>query len=483
MSEISPSLIGPISGVSHTVPARVVRKPALRGVRGGLMLAVTDIIVAELAIGIAILSLSALSDRIEDLRVGASVLSLAAVSIIIANGCMGLYHTAAVAPIERFRRRLLGGLLMPWLAFAAIAMLQPPTFPDLAVLALALPLIVLLGLIGESCLRRAFPAAWNATTLLVGPGDAAARVAAQFAARPELGLGPVGILSDVPPTSSRLPWLGRVADLKRVAQGVDVIVIVASPDPPAISPMGLPARRVIIVPETTDVPTLWLAVRHFGAATGLEFVDPLRGGLSHGIKRGLELCVAVPALLLSLPIIAVMATAIKIVSPGPAFYVQHRVGWKGRTVAVPKLRSMYVDAEARLKDVLAADPEALREWDLYLKLTHDPRVLPVIGSFIRKTSFDELPQLWSVVRGDLSLVGPRPFPAYHTDKFPSEFQALRASVRPGLTGLWQVSDRSDADLREQETIDTFYIRNWSLWLDAYIVLQTIPAMFSGRGAR
>jgi Undecaprenyl-phosphate galactose phosphotransferase WbaP len=473
----------PISTLARTAPDRVFWKSTRRWIGGGLLLVVSDVIASELAICLVSLSLSYANASTAGLTADVLVLILAAISIIAANGCLGLYDTAA-APIERFRRRLLGGLLMPWLALAAIVLLRPPTLLDIAVLLLALSLIVPFGLIGEACLRRLFPTAWNAATLLVGRGQAAARLATQLAARPELGLRPVGIVSDdVPATPPLLPWLGRMADLNRATQDVDVIVIVASADTPAMLPAGLPARRVIIVPETTNVPILWLAVRQFGAATGLEFVNPPQTGLLQGIKRGLELSVALPALILSLPLIIVLAGIIKIVSPGPAFYVQHRVGWKGRPVAVPKLRSMYVDAEARLQDVLAADSEARREWTLHMKLSQDPRVLPVIGSFIRKTSFDELPQLWLVVRGDLSLVGPRPFPEYHTTQFSSEFQALRASVKPGLTGLWQVSDRSDANLSEQETIDTFYIRNWSLWLDAYIVLHTLPAMFSARGAR
>jgi lipopolysaccharide/colanic/teichoic acid biosynthesis glycosyltransferase len=149
---------------------------------------------------------------------------------------------------------------------------------------------------------------------------------------------------------------------------------------------------------------------------------------------------------------------------------------------VPKLRTMHAEAEALLLRVLSESSESRAEWSCRFKLRKDPRILPAVGNFLRKTSLDELPQLWSVFKGEMSLVGPRPFPAYHLDEFSQRFRTLRGRVKPGLTGLWQVSDRADGDLAVQETLDTYYIRNWSLWLDLYILARTVRAVLFPKGA-
>jgi lipopolysaccharide/colanic/teichoic acid biosynthesis glycosyltransferase len=187
-------------------------------------------------------------------------------------------------------------------------------------------------------------------------------------------------------------------------------------------------------------------------------------------------------LVISLPLIGVSALLVKLFSRGPAFYEQQREGLGGRPITVRKLRTMYVDADERLDTHLDADPAAREEWQNQFKLKDDPRIIPGIGYLLRRFSIDELPQLWAVVKGEMSLVGPRPLPAYHLTEFHSDFRLLRRRVRPGLTGLWQVMIRGEGTIQEQEAYDTYYIRNWSLWMDCYLLTRTLAAVIQGRGA-
>ncbi len=240
--------------------------------------------------------------------------------------------------------------------------------------------------------------------------------------------------------------------------------------------------RVIVIPDFSDLQSQWITPLDMGGTLGLELKRNLLLGRNWLIKRLLDYVLVVPLFLFSLPIIGLAALWIKRVSPGPAFYAQEREGYGGRMLRVWKLRTMYTNAEEILERHLASNPSAREEWRRFFKLRNDPRILPGVGHILRKTSLDELPQLWNVLKGEMSLVGPRPFPAYHLESFDGEFRRLRRRVLPGMTGLWQVSERSNGDLRVQRSLDTYYIRNWSVWQDIYLLVATLRAVLLSRGA-
>ncbi|MEL6613389.1 MAG: sugar transferase, partial [Bacteroidota bacterium] len=198
-------------------------------------------------------------------------------------------------------------------------------------------------------------------------------------------------------------------------------------------------------------------------------------------KRGFDLAVSGGLALFWGPVVGLLALAIWLEDRQSPFYAQERIGLDDEPFHAWKLRTMVTDAEAVLERALAEDPALREEWDTFFKLEKDPRITRV-GAFLRKTSLDELPQLYNVLRGDMSLVGPRPLPAYHHDELDARVRALRARVRPGITGLWQVSGRSDSGNAGMERWDPYYVRNWSPWLDAVILVRTVRVVLRGSGA-
>ena len=240
--------------------------------------------------------------------------------------------------------------------------------------------------------------------------------------------------------------------------------------------------HITVIPNLFGVASLWVSTRDLGGILGLQIRQNLLVPGNRLLKRAIDLFLAAMLGVIALPVIAVAAIWIKLVSTGSPFYTQRREGEGDSTIRIWKLRTMRPDADSMLERYLDGHPQALAEWNLHFKLKHDPRVLPGIGHILRRTSLDELPQLWNVLTGEMSLVGPRPFPTYHLEQFSPEFRGLRRKVTPGLTGLWQVASRSNGDLKVQESLDTYYIRNWSLWLDLYILVLTVRAVLLARGA-
>ncbi len=198
------------------------------------------------------------------------------------------------------------------------------------------------------------------------------------------------------------------------------------------------------------------------------------------LKRMLDVLGVLAIGLVSLPFLIFTAIAIALTSAGPVFFKQVRIGKGNRLFVALKFRTMFVDAADRLEHHLEADPALREQWENVHKLKNDPRVT-AIGQFLRRFSLDELPQLWNVLKGDMSLIGPRPIVVSEIERYGLDYAAYEA-VRPGLTGLWQVSGRNDTTYEERVAFDVFYVRHWSLKLDASIVFRTLRAVLSGVGA-
>jgi len=209
----------------------------------------------------------------------------------------------------------------------------------------------------------------------------------------------------------------------------------------------------------------------------LSFEPVARGESALVAKRICDIVLTLAGLPLLLPVFLLTAIAIRIDSPGPVFFTQNRVGLHKRRFKMYKFRSMVTDAEERIKEL-----EHLNEASgPNFKIKHDPRMTRV-GRFIRKTSIDELPQLFNVLLGDMSLVGPRPMAIRDVELFDRGAQRKRFSVRPGITCLWQISGRSDLDFDDWLKLDLEYIENWSFWLDLKILFRTVYVVLAGKGA-
>lgn len=414
---------------------------------------------------------------------------LAVLALPVVNWCLGLYPGYGLAPVERLRRRVLGAgatfiVITIWDSFVLRGGWSRSVEVASCVFVIVLSPLVEAAVVSYLIRMRR----WGTPVIVLSADHSGDRLIENLRSQLEIGLVPIAAVRSGPEfvdvLGSDIPtfgpgWLMKLSEVSRIA-----IVAGAAHQRWHSTELlhSLPFPRVVLIPELPGIQSLWVTTRDLGGSLGLELRRNLLLKRNLYIKRLIDSVIGVPLLVVSIPLIAAFALWIKLVSPGSAFYAQERQGYKGRTIRIWKLRTMYPNAEELLESYLAARPDEQHQWQRFVKLKHDPRILPRVGTFLRKTSLDELPQLWNVVLNQLSLVGPRPFPMYHLNCFSPEFRELRQSVPPGLTGFWQVSDRSDADLQRQEHLDTYYIRNWSLWLDVYILVRTAKALLKPRGA-
>jgi len=233
---------------------------------------------------------------------------------------------------------------------------------------------------------------------------------------------------------------------------------------------------VIIVPDDERLPSLW----SMGRSGGTIITDRLQKRFNQYIKRSMDIVISLAGLLFGAPLLIFIALWVKRSSPGPLFFGHERIGKNGRRFNAWKFRSMCVNADEVLNKTLNENPAMREEWEATQKLQNDPRVSSS-GRFLRKTSLDELPQLWNVLVGEMSLVGPRPIVASEIKKYRDTFAAY-IRVRPGVTGFWQISGRNLTTYDRRVELDDYYVRNWSPWFDLYILIRTFRTVLFREGA-
>jgi len=239
-------------------------------------------------------------------------------------------------------------------------------------------------------------------------------------------------------------------------------------------------RYIITIPYSYSLKFTTLSVRDFGGILGFSAANRLTRPVNLFLKRCIDLGLLFVSSPLTVPLILIISVLVKCTSKGPVFYGHTRIGKNGKMIKTWKFRSMVVDADKRLKELLQTNPALKKEWEENQKLEHDPRIT-AIGTFLRKTSLDELPQFFNILLGQMSLVGPRPVVEAERKKYGDKFTYI-FSVTPGLSGMWQISGRSSTGYDERITLDTFYIQNWSIWLDIWIILRTVLVVITGKGA-
>jgi exopolysaccharide biosynthesis polyprenyl glycosylphosphotransferase len=322
--------------------------------------------------------------------------------------------------------------------------------------------------------------------LLVGEGAQVETLARKLCAHPEYAVELVGLVSrsPEPEIDLQLPRLGQLSniDLEQVVERNRVErLVVAHGDFEEEDLIGLLRRsrelgvKLSVLPQLFDALGPSVELDDVEGVTVLGITPPVLPRSSRFLKRAMDIVGASLLLTITAPLLLAVAIAIKLDSPGPVFFRQVRIGRDGRRFKLVKCRTMSVDAEQRREELLAKSKDP--GW---LLLDHDPRVTRV-GGFLRLSSLDELPQLWNVLKGEMSLVGPRPI-VEDEDRQLDGWRRTRIDLTPGITGLWQVLGRTSIPFEEMIKLDYLYVTNWSLWTDISLILRTLPAVLLKRGA-
>lgn len=407
------------------------------------------------------------------------------------------YHGSIFSPgiglnkIEEIRRLAFAALLTYLLVLAYLMLVRRGEYFSRFVLLVSMPLTVILLPLERFLVRLSMKHLHigQIDVLIAGAGQTGEAVLAELLGSCYYGFHVVGFLDDDRhkqgqsirgvPVLGPLNAAGRVARQRRIEYIICCVPIHLLEQ--TFRNYSKIFRCALFVPDNSVLPISWLYPASVGLYGGFEVRNQLLQFFPRLLKQIVEFLLAVTVSVFLLPLFLVLTLLVKLSSPGPVLYTAKRLGRGGKNIRVLKFRTMYTNADAKLEQMLEEDPEKKKEWEQDFKLRNDPRITP-IGKFLRATSLDELPQFWNVLRGDMAVIGPRPIIEKEVARYGESYK-LRLRVKPGITGLWQVSGRNETDYRHRVMLDMYYIMNWSLWMDYYIFFKTIFIVITRRGAR
>lgn len=392
-----------------------------------------------------------------------------------------LYPGVLSNPVDEFREVTKSVVSGMGIVIALTFLLKTSAEFSRAALLITVPLAIILVLLSRFLTRALMTKTtwWGIPAVLLGPRADLTLLQRKVNASPYSGLR---IRDSIVCDAVTLP---SQAALARTASGSSYAIVLI---PPGADSQWLhrverrlwDRKKIIFLHPTMSNLSTWVRIRDCWGAVGIESHRELLLPRSRALKQSVDCCLAAAFALLILPTSICIGILVALTSKGPVFYGQRRIGKNGKPFRAWKFRTMVEDADSILEYYLAKRPELREEWEATHKLRNDPRVTAV-GRYLRAVSLDELPQIWNVLCGDMSLVGPRPIVQDEVEKYEGEFE-LYKKVRPGLTGLWQVSGRSNTTYQERVKMDSFYVRNWSVWLDLYLLVRTVDVVLRKRGA-
>ena len=336
------------------------------------------------------------------------------------------------------------------------------------------------------CKKRAW---WGYSAVVLGSGPAAQRVVRSLRANsPGLRITGVLLEDQVEAWPNDMPViLGQFGKNAEMATGyrADLAILAVTGKSStelrqAIQHYCNGFQRILLLPDLPGICSMGIVAREVGGELGFEVPQRLFNSSARVTKRLADFVFSLVILLTLSPVLLAIAILIKAGSKGPLMFGHRRQGRDGEEFLALKFRTMVPDAESVLAAYLKGHPEHRAEWERDHKLKNDPRVT-AFGKWLRRYSFDELPQLWNVLRGEMSLVGPRPIVKAEIPRYGTGYE-LYMRVLPGLTGLWQVSGRNNTTYDERVAFDEYYVRNWSVWFDVYILVRTVKVVLTGEGA-